>query len=157
MKTKKKCIIISIVIILVLALTAVLTMPRFYTGDRIKLNIRISGADIDKLSFNAVNRQGEEQEYSAETKGDTVFVSVKGGDKMGYALQIEGTETPVAIYIRNFDWFQRTDSDIELKFDDDGVNYTAETSATSGEMPFREHRSTSGKAEMENGYLTIKI
>lgn len=157
MKTKKIGIAVAVVIILALAVAAVLTMPRFHCGDRIKLNVRVEGTQADTLEFTVDNRSTGEDDLAVKTNGDTAEVLVKADEYGVYSLRIDGADKPLEIRIMKFDWHELVYADIEFTVTEDGVGYSAESSVTNGELPFREHNSISGSAEIKDGYYSVYI
>ncbi|SFC84058.1 hypothetical protein SAMN02910406_02489 [Ruminococcus albus] len=158
MRSKKKTIVISVVlIILVLAVVGVLTMPRFYRGDRIKLKIRVEGVKADTLEISMDNRVPGKDDLTVKANGDTVEISAKASEYGEYFLKIDGADKPLEIRVMKFDWYERVDADIDFTISENGVSYSAESSVTVGELPFREHNRTSGSAEIKDGYYSVYI
>ncbi|GEM_PF-1497229 len=157
MKTKKIALTVTVVIILALAVTAALTMPRFHRGDRIKLNIRVEGTQAETLEFTLDNRVPGEDDFTVKTDSDTAEVSVKAAEYGTYSLRIDGAGKPLEVRIKKWDWHELVDADIDFTISENGVSYSAESSVTTGELPFREHNSTSGAAEEKDGYYSVYI
>ena len=157
MKTKKTGIAVAVVIILALAVAAVFTMPRFYRGDRIKLNIRVEGVQADALEFTVDDRIPGEDAFEVKTNGDTAEVSIKADQYATYSVRIEGADKPLEVRIKKWDWHELVDADIDFTVTENAVSYSAESSATKGELPFREHNSASGGAEEKDGYYSVYI
>lgn len=157
MKTKKIGIAVAVVIILALAVTAVFTMPRFYRGDRIKLNIRVEGVQADALEFTVDDRIPGEDDFEVKTNGDTAEVSIKADEYGEYYIKINGADKPLEVRVMKFDWHELVDADIDFTVTGNAVSYSAESSVTKGELPFRERNSTSGVAEEKDGYYSVYI
>jgi hypothetical protein len=157
MKTKKIGIAVAGVIILALAVTAVFTMPRFYRGDRIKLNIRVEGVQADALEFTVDDRIPGEDAFEVKTNGDTAEVSIKADQYDTYSVRIDGADKPLEVRVKKWDWHELVDVDIDFTVAGNAVSYSAESSATKGELPFRERSSTSGVAEEKDGYYSVYI
>ena len=157
MRTKKITIAVIVVIILALAVTAALTMPRFHRGDRIKLNIRVKGVQADTLEFTVDDRIPGEDDLEVRTNGDTAEISIKADKYATYSVRIDGAEKPLEVRIKKWDWHELVDADIDFTISENGVSYSAESSVTTGEMPFRTHTTTSGIAEEKDGYYSVHI
>ena len=72
-------------------------------------------------------------------------------------MKIDGADKPLEVRVMKFDWHERVDADIDFNISENGVDYSAESSVTVGELPFREHNRTSGSAEVKDGYYSVYI
>ncbi len=132
-KNKKRLtVILSIIAVLILAVTAFPISPRFYLGNRIKGNVSVTvdGTDYD-LSQLEVTSLGS---YKVKEKNGKV--SIRGGMYGGYGFRFNVPETDctVTVHIMQWNWHQITDFDldIELSTESSGLScyYTATTSET---------------------------
>ncbi|WP_295156551.1 hypothetical protein [uncultured Ruminococcus sp.] len=153
--TNKKKWLIAVGVLLACVLAVVLSMPRFYTGDRIKLTLFINNADMNDLDFTVQTPMGQTDDFKADVSGLSTEISAKADEYGRYSVIIEGAEKPVELRIMKYDWFQRTDVNISI----DMINYyyLADNSTTKGELPIREKNHTEGYADMEDGRYVIYL
>lgn len=155
--TDKKKLLIAGGVLLVCILAAVLSMPRFYRGDRIKLKVHVTGSNLGALNFDVQKPTGEADKYDVKVKGYSAEISAKADEYGTYSVIMYGAEYPVEFRIKKFDWFQRTKADIAVDFGDDECYFSVSFSATNGELPLREKYDTSGKAEKTDGKYVISL
>ena len=155
MTAKKKLTIIVAAVLVLCALLAVFTMPRFYRGDRIKLTLFINNADMNDLDFTVQTPMGQTDDFKADVSGLSTEISAKADEYGRYSVIIEGAEKPVELRIMKYDWFQRTD--VNMSIDMINYYYLADNSTTKGELPIREKNHTEGYADMEDGKYVIYL
>lgn len=155
--TNKKKWLIAVGVLLACVLAVVLSMPRFYTGDRIKVKVKVTGADSGVLGFDVKKPNGQSDDFDEEVNGYTAELSAKADEYGRYSVIMNGADYTVEMRIMKYDWFQRTNADLAIDFGDDECYYSATVSSTKGELPLRENYNTSGSAEKEDGKFVIYL